>query len=115
MNHVWVVEQQSSGFWWPWKSEGTRDAARVIARQCYNQTRIRKYIPAPVPARAPKVKADADSWIKWAGGDCPVHAAEFVEIELRNRAAFGAGLAGSYSWWHLGSQSDIIAYRVVKP
>lgn len=60
---------------------------------------------------------DADGWIPWEGGECPVFPDTPVNVHLRNgRASVGDGIsawsASQYDWTHTGHSSDIIAYRV---
>ena len=55
---------------------------------------------------------DADGWIPWAGGECPVPD-KVVWLKFRNGAALFIGRsANSLNWKHNGSRHDIIAYRV---
>jgi len=58
---------------------------------------------------------DADGWIPWAGGKCPVDEDALVEIWRRD----GVQLVGDearpairWSWSNCNVLSDIIAYRV---
>lgn len=58
-------------------------------------------------------KPDADGWIAWVGGDCPVPADTIVEV--RHRAgSVGQGRADNYYWHHYGTSGDIVAYRIVE-
>lgn len=58
--------------------------------------------------------ADADGWIKWEGGECPVGPLEGIRVIYRNHCT-GSGLAGGAGrWTHDGSSTDIIAYRLSK-
>lgn len=60
-----------------------------------------------------------DGWIEWAGGECPVDNLRHVEVKLRDGFINSTSLAGELGWgWCLDeewAESDIIAYRVVKP
>lgn len=58
---------------------------------------------------------DADGWIPWAGGECPVRPDDDVDIRLRDECSLISWPAGRLRWTVSGSASDIIAYRVVKP
>ena len=55
-------------------------------------------------------------WIKWGSGVMPVFRGTVVEVKLRNGMERG-GEASSFSWAHaaLGSEGDIVAYRIVEP
>lgn len=56
---------------------------------------------------------DADGWIEWNGGDCPVGGD--VCVKFRSGAIQGAGMsAHRFYWKHDGDISDIIAYRLHK-
>lgn len=61
---------------------------------------------------------DADGWIEWHGGDCPVAQMSVAEVRFRNNTV-QMGIAGHWDWTH-GNRTkpatggDIIAYRVVK-
>ncbi|ADE87911.1 conserved phage protein [Escherichia phage vB_EcoM_ECO1230-10] len=61
--------------------------------------------------------ADADGWIEWAGGECPVDSDAIVEVKYLKPSPlhFNNDRAGDFSWSHTGSNGDIIAYRIVQP
>lgn len=59
-----------------------------------------------------------DGWIEWAGGDCPVDGNADVEIKFRDGCLGGMiRKAGGYYWGRSNAEyeSDVVAYRVVKP
>ena len=58
-------------------------------------------------------QADADEWIPWSGGECPVHGRVPVEIQAKSGRK-QTGLAEVWEWRHFGHRGDIIAYRIVK-
>ena len=64
---------------------------------------------------------DADGWIEWKGGECPVEKGTVVDVIWRNgteRAGVKAlhiGGAGHRFWVADGMATDIIAYRLHKP
>lgn len=59
---------------------------------------------------------DADGWIEWKGGGCPVDDDCIVSYKMRNAETFKRGeTASEVRWTHNGSASDIIAYRLHKP
>ena len=55
---------------------------------------------------------DADGWIPWAGGECPVPRYAIVEIMFRGGHKTRT-YAGSVSWTRCGLEADIVAYRIV--
>lgn len=64
-------------------------------------------------------KADADGWIEWEGGECPVDRGTIVDVRHRNGgehiscAALGLW---NQTWGRVGKNpDDIIAYRLHKP
>lgn len=62
---------------------------------------------------------DSPSWIEWRGGECPLDDEEVEEweYEMRNGAVEGVDESGCPSrrrWEHIGVETDIIAYRVLK-
>lgn len=61
--------------------------------------------------------SDADGWIEWAGGECPVDSDAIVEVKYRKPSPlnFNHEIAGDFSWLHHGFDSDIIAYRLQQP
>ena len=59
-------------------------------------------------------KADADGWIEWKGGECPVDGESIVDVEF-NSGNIVSGVAKGLSWRHEWKYSNIIAYRLHKP
>lgn len=61
--------------------------------------------------------ADADGWIDWHGGECPVDSDAIVEVKYRkpNPYQFNNERAGDVAWSHDGFDGDIIAYRLSQP
>jgi len=55
-------------------------------------------------------KSDADGWIEWSGGECPVEGSSIVDVEL-NDGRILSGLAISFSWLHEWVGCNIIKYR----
>lgn len=62
-------------------------------------------------------KADADGWIEWKGGECPVYAKVKVDYIMVNDSydEFHHDVSGELRWSKIGSSGDIIAYRLHKP
>lgn len=58
--------------------------------------------------------ANADGWIDWKGGECPVESYQQVQVHLRDGDNL-LGRAGGYYWEHDDEESDIIAYRLAEP
>ena len=61
-----------------------------------------------------------DGWIPWEGGECPVAHSTTVDVRLRSQGE-GCDVASNWRWYHetrgnpILKETDIIAYRVVKP
>ena len=54
---------------------------------------------------------DADGWIEWKGGECPVDVDALVCCKLRSgKVSITAYHAGILSWRHDGNGADVIAY-----
>ena len=72
-------------------------------------------------------KADADGWIEWKGGECPVEAGTNVDVKYRDGRENFHVKAMSYDrtgsikslsatcWGSINCESDIVAYRLHKP
>lgn len=58
--------------------------------------------------------AKNDGWIDWAGGECPVDGAAFVEYKMRS-GDVGNDDAHILRWDHKQYSGDIIAYRLHQP
>lgn len=71
---------------------------------------------------------DADGWIEWKGGECPVDVGTIVDVKHRDgdigihchagmssSEPDGEGHATAEDWFHLDEGGDIIAYRLHKP
>jgi len=60
---------------------------------------------------------DADGWIEWKGGECPVAEGTPISIRYRDGEEFANAFAlGSRNsrWEHLGMKGDVVAYRLRK-
>ncbi|MGL4756873.1 MAG: hypothetical protein ACRCXB_31380 [Aeromonadaceae bacterium] len=60
---------------------------------------------------------DADGWIEWSGGECPVDAGAMVVCKVRTGKLWRNGkaiAAGVLRWSDTDSTTDIIAYRLHK-
>ena len=59
---------------------------------------------------------DADGWIEWKGGECPVEPSTKIGVCYRNGGEFHSIItAASQRWSNNGWPADIIAYRLHKP
>ena len=58
--------------------------------------------------------AASEGWIEWAGGECPVEGAAFVDYKMRSEQVDTED-AHILRWDHKGYSGDIIAYRPHKP
>lgn len=61
------------------------------------------------------LKGDADGWIPWAGGECPVSKNIMIEYRTRGVRNVRTRHAGYATWSHRGWDSDIVAYRIAEP
>jgi len=57
---------------------------------------------------------DADGWIEWKGGECPVEKDVLVGLRMRDGDIATVSPSGMFRWSHIGSCADIIAYRLHK-
>jgi hypothetical protein len=62
-----------------------------------------------------EAKPDADGWIEWDGGECPVKDGVNFDIKFRNGLVYEDLCGLSLRWDHTGSGGDIIAYRIHRP
>lgn len=82
------------------------DHAVTVARAAI--ARAEAALAAPQP--------DANGWVPWAGGECPVDQDTWVEVTLRNGKSWigkEAQRGEEWLWDHDGGSDDIIAYRIV--
>lgn len=59
-------------------------------------------------------EADADGWIEWDGGECPVPEDTVIDVRLRNGEELLLQAALWCDWDHDDSAADIIAYRIAR-
>ena len=57
---------------------------------------------------------DADGWIEWKGGECPVGAKDIIDVKLRDGEVY-LDRDSSWTWRHYDCEGDIIAYRMHRP
>ena len=61
-------------------------------------------------------KADADGWIEWNGGECPVSGDDIVDVTYSTNGSKSFSTAANrLRWSKRGLGGDIIAYRLHKP
>ena len=61
-------------------------------------------------------RSDADGWIEWKGGDCPVDVELTVYVNYRDGGKIPKAVkAGSQRWNHSGLGGDIMSYSLHKP
>ena len=96
-----------------WNGDYTGDACERVITHIAD---VGEYLPGYVMLSIkPLAQQPADDdWIEWAGGDCPVDSGVTLDVRFRDgEVVYGAECR--WSWQHNGVESDIIAYRVVKP
>lgn len=66
--------------------------------------------------------ADADGWIEWRGGECPVSPTTKVDVRFREPLQgepesiwCNGEEASEWEWDHSHASGDIVAYRIAKP
>lgn len=64
------------------------------------------------PRTVGEQRAPERGWIEWKGGECPVPADTLVGYVLRDYYK-GCNRAGGLSWDDTGSDTDIVAYRLL--
>jgi hypothetical protein len=69
----------------------------------------------PTPEAGPA--EDADGWIEWGGGECPVEPTTSVVATCGDGDEYGPCEASTIEWGWLddGPCSDIVRYRIHKP
>ena len=74
------------------------------------------YVIAKAEAALAEPQADADGWIPWSGGECPVNNGVWFWLRFRNGRQFGPDDEAAFWRWghnHL-DEGDIVAYRIAK-
>ena len=81
-------------------------ATAIITRDQYEAALAASQAPA----------SDADGWIEWAGGECPVDGDALVDVKHWSGEEYFNQPAKTYGdWSHIGEKGDIIAYRLHQP
>jgi len=65
----------------------------------------------PAPIEAPEA-GSWGAWVEWEGGPCPVAIDALVEIRVRGSRKHECQSARDFLWDHLGTRTDIVAYRI---
>jgi hypothetical protein len=68
-------------------------------------------IPAEPAPQEPQ--ADAEGWIEWKGGKCPIPKETPVVVRLRDGSEYDGETAADWVWAHGDMDGDIVAYRIV--
>lgn len=59
-------------------------------------------------------KTDADGWIEWNGGECPVYGDDEVDVVLVGGST-DHGIADEFDWHRDGGPLSVASYRLHKP
>lgn len=89
---------------------------RLVREQSINAAEIAtEHNHSDVVSGQATTAPDADGWIEWSGGECPVIVDDVVEVKFRDGVSSDAGKAMGWRWEHYGNTADIIAYRLHQP
>ena len=110
---VWFYDGRpvpGSGRWWKAYGRAHRGIEDVAKLPNWHQTILSReeyfhLYPAP----------DADGWIEWRGGECPVAKGAPIAIRHRDWSEFTETFALGYwnaRWRHEGMAGDVVAYRL---
>lgn len=69
---------------------------------------------ARAEAALAKTQPDADGWIPWAGGECPLADGVWHRVKFRNGDECLDDQASSWGWGEAAGGFQIVAYRVEK-
>ena len=99
--------------------EALKLAGSIIGHPDDSASKHIAYVIAKAEAALAEPQADADGWIPWSGGKCPIEPpAHNLFIRFRSGIENGdhVSRAQSYFWLHeeRAHPADIIAYRIVK-
>lgn len=99
-------------------AEEVRAYVQAVPDHCDRITWRGSYYHLPIPSKATAPQPDADGWIPWVGGECPLPSGTEHFVRLRNGNQYGPDDdPESWRWSHHdddGVGDDIIAYRVVQ-
>lgn len=105
-NSMWRCENSGSHFM---GYEKTISGCELIANWHQTCLSIEEYYHA-------YPKSDADGWIEWNGGECPVGGGCVVSYKMRDGKTFKCGEPAREVRWNYNlTTTDIIAYRLHNP
>ena len=102
--------------------EALRDCERVMSAELKGllviESELEKARAAIYKAEAAlaEPQADADEWIPWIGGECPINNGVWFWLRFRNGHQLGPDNGAALWRWdhnHL-NEYDIVAYRIAK-
>ena len=96
--------------------EALKLAGSIIGHPDDSASKHIAYVIAKAEAALAAPQADADGWIPWSGGECPINNGVWFWLRFRNGRQFGPDNGAALWRWdhnHL-NEGDIIAYRIVK-
>ena len=110
---VWFYDNapvRSSGAWWITSGSGLghcgiEDVAKLPNWHQTILSRAEYFHLHPAP--------DADGWIGWGGGECPVDVDSVVDVRLGNGLTYKAR-AANFHWNLITGSSCVVAYRLHK-
>ncbi len=121
-DYLWSAYSTYDGSMW-FEEFASEDTARAVCMEflaaVMPEHSVSKAMAAIARAEAAlaEPQPDADGWIPWAGGECPVLNMSRVDVVHRNGDIFSDGFAGyaqAKTWTHDNHPRHIIAYRIVR-
>ena len=111
---VWFYDNapvRSSGAWWVTSGSGLghcgiEDVAKLPNWHQTILSRDEYFHLYPAP--------DADGWIEWKGGECPVGEDDLIDVKFSDGDSF-FGVDSAWDWSYNADICNIIAYRLHKP
>lgn len=62
---------------------------------------------------SPASETEGEGWVTWAGGECPVPDGQRHKVRFRDGEEALDDAPETWTWEHLGKDSDIVAYKVI--
>ena len=90
--------------------------ADILVKYAFSLADAFDAMASPVETPLPKIDPDpdADGWIPWDGGECPVMPDNAYRVKWRDGEISSVSLnIGSWLWNHDGGPADIVAYKVL--
>ena len=98
--------------------EALKLAGSIIGHPDDSASKHIAYVIAKAEAALAEPQADADGWIPWSGGECPIPEGMAFDLRFRDGvtllAASSISPAAEWGWNHERSPYGIIAYRIIK-